>query len=240
VQRKERWAGLAQPQGDPAIRGNAAAASNILGIREIVKLEGKCGEMNREGSVASSRACITISPRGPSICPIVPGLEANNGGFEELFQVVELGAVKIELREDPNPDADFYYRNQFRIYHEPYLIWDRETWAEAIAASTVYRIEVDGVYAGNVFLEDEGRGTKYISDISVLPEFQARGIGKAALEKIKSMARRVTAVTRKETLGFFLRSGFALRRRLRDYYETGVDGYDLAFPGKRLDERERR
>jgi ribosomal protein S18 acetylase RimI-like enzyme len=220
-------------QGDSVIRVKDATVSNILGIREIVKLEEKYGKMNLETSVASSRACITISPRGPAICPDIPGPETEYGGIGELFRVIELDTVKIELREDPDPDPDFYYRNQFRIYHEPYLIWDRETWSEAIAASTVYRIEVDGVYAGNVFLEDEGRGTKYISDISVLPEFQGRGIGKAVLEKVELMARKVTAVTRKETLGFFLRSGFELRRRLRDYYEAGVDGYDLAFPGKR-------
>jgi predicted Zn-ribbon and HTH transcriptional regulator/GNAT superfamily N-acetyltransferase len=135
----------------------------------------------------------------------------------------------ITFREDINPDPDFYYRQQFKIYHESYLIWDKETWEAVIATCHVYRIEIDGRYGGDVLLEDRGKGIKYIVDFSILPEHQGKGIGKAVLEQIKTMSEKLTAVTRKETLHFFLKSGFVLKRKVKNYYHAGVAGYYMIF-----------
>jgi len=77
--------------------------------------------------------------------------------------------MEIVLREDLDPDTDFYYLHQFKIYHDSYLIWDTDTWEAVLSTCTVYRIEVDGKYAGDVILEDKGKGTKSIIDFSVLP-----------------------------------------------------------------------
>jgi len=137
--------------------------------------------------------------------------------------------MQITLREDLCPDAGFYYQTQFKIYHQPYLIWDQRTWEAILSTCALYRIEVDGNYAGDVILEDGGKGLKYIVDFSILPEYQGKGIGKAVLEKIKKMGTKLTAITRKETLNFFLKCGFVLKRRIRNYYSPGVDGYSLAF-----------
>ncbi len=133
--------------------------------------------------------------------------------------------MEITLREDFEPDTNFYYYHQFKIYHDSYLIWDRETWEAVLSTCTVYRIEVDGKYAGDVILEDRGRETKSIIDFSVLPEYQGRGVGRVALEKVKEMGGKLTAVTRKETLHFFLKCGFVLRKLIKNYYHSGVDGY---------------
>ncbi len=145
--------------------------------------------------------------------------------------------MRITLREDLNPDPDFYYAQQFKIYQEPYLIWDMETWEDVLGSCAVYRIEVDGEYAGDVILEDGRRGTRYIVDFSILPEYQRKGIGKTVLEQLKKMGRGLTAVTREETIGFFLDSGFELERTMKNYYDRGVDGYYLVFHRKdtRLD-----
>jgi GNAT superfamily N-acetyltransferase len=140
--------------------------------------------------------------------------------------------MEITLEEDRAPRLDFYYQEQFKIYHEPYLIWDQETWEAVLAACTVYRIEVDGIYAGDAILEDGGKGLKYIVDFGILPEYQGKGIGKAALEKLKKMGTKLTAITRKETLPFFLKSGFLLKKTLRSYYRRGVDGYFIIFGEK--------
>jgi GNAT superfamily N-acetyltransferase len=137
--------------------------------------------------------------------------------------------MKITLREDLDPDIDFYYHHQFKIYHKSYLIWDRDIWETVLARCTVYRIEVDGRYAGDVLLEDRGRGTKFILDLSILPEYQGKGIGKTVLEQVKKMGIKLTAVTRKETLNFFLKSGFVLKKSIRNYYDPGVDGYSITF-----------
>jgi GNAT superfamily N-acetyltransferase len=141
-------------------------------------------------------------------------------------------SVKISLREDHHPDAKFYYHSQFKIYQEPYLIWEEDTWSAILAVCAVYSIVVDGKYAGDILLEERRKGTRYIADFSLLPDYQRMGIGRAVLERIKKMGRRLTAVTRKETIQFFLKCGFALKRRIRDYYDVGVDGYYIVFPGK--------
>lgn len=140
--------------------------------------------------------------------------------------------MKVTLREDTNPDPDFYYYLQFKIYHEPFLIWDRETWKNVLTTCDVYRLEIDGRFGGDVILEDRGRGIKYIVDFSVLPDYQGKGIGKSALEQIKKLTERLTAVTRKEALGFFLKSGFVFRKTLKNYYDRGVDGYYVVFERK--------
>jgi ribosomal protein S18 acetylase RimI-like enzyme len=140
--------------------------------------------------------------------------------------------VKVALREDLHPDVSFYYDCQFKIYREPYLIWDKDTWSALLAICAVYSIVVDGNYAGDILLEDRGKGTKYIVDFGLLPEYQRMGIGRVVLGQIKKMGKRLTAVTRKETIQFFLKSGFALNRRMKDYYDAGVDGYYIVFPGK--------
>jgi GNAT superfamily N-acetyltransferase len=146
--------------------------------------------------------------------------------------VRSLSPMKVTLREDANPDPDFYYQQQFEIYHEPYLIWDRETWETVLTTCDVYRIEIDGRYGGDVILEDRGKGIKYIVDFSVLPDYQGKGVGRLALEQIKKMAEKLTAVTREETLHFFLKSGFVVRKTMKNYYDPGVDGYSITFERK--------
>jgi GNAT superfamily N-acetyltransferase len=140
--------------------------------------------------------------------------------------------MKVTLREDTHPDRESYYQQQFEIYHEPYLIWDRKTWETVLTTCDVCRIEIDGRCGGDVILEDRGKGEKYIVDFSVLPDYQGKGIGKLALEHVKKMTERLTAVTRKETLHFFVKSGFVLRKVLKNYYHPGVDGYYIVFERK--------
>jgi ribosomal protein S18 acetylase RimI-like enzyme len=142
--------------------------------------------------------------------------------------------MKIFLRKDFNPDLDSYYRSQFKIYSDPYLIWDKETWETVLITGAVYRIEVDGQYAGDIIFQRE-RGTTYILDFSILPEYQGKGIGKAVLEQVKNMGKKFTAVTRRETLNFFLKSGFVLRKTIKNYYAPSVDGYYIALEKKKED-----
>ena len=142
--------------------------------------------------------------------------------------------MEITLREDLDPDTDFYYHHQFKIYHDSYLIWDRDTWEEVLSTCRVYRIEVDGNYAGDVILEDRGRGTTSIIDFSLLPEYQGRGVGRAALERVKEMGGKLAAVTRKETFDFFLKCGFVLKKLIKNYYYPGVDGYYIVAINQRL------
>jgi RimJ/RimL family protein N-acetyltransferase len=137
--------------------------------------------------------------------------------------------MKLRLREDLDPQVEFYYHQQFKIYQEPYLIWDRDTWERLLTTCTLYRIEVDGEYGGDVMLENRLKGTTYIIDFSLLPAYQGKGIGKSVLGEVMKMGRRLTAMTRKEVLHFFLKSGFVLKKTIRDYYYPGVEGYYIVF-----------
>jgi GNAT superfamily N-acetyltransferase len=143
--------------------------------------------------------------------------------------------MKINLREDVHPDIDFYYYQQFKIYQEPYLLWDRETWKGVLLACKVFRIEVDGKVAGDVILEESRKGILSIVDFGLLPEYQGVEIGKEVLQKLKEMGKNLSAVTRKETLPFFLKSGFVLKKKMEDYYDLGADGYSIIYDGKRVE-----
>ena len=143
--------------------------------------------------------------------------------------------MKITLKPDVHPDIDFYYYQQFKIYQESYLLWDRETWKGVLLACKVFRIEVDGKVAGDVILEESRKGILSIVDFGLLPEYQGRGIGKEVLQKLKEMGKNLSAVTRKETLPFFLKSGFVLKKKMGDYYDLGADGYSIIFDGKRVE-----
>jgi len=138
--------------------------------------------------------------------------------------------MEITLRRVNNPDPDFYYRHQFEVYHEPYLIWERETWVVTLARSDVYCIEVDGRYSGDAILEDRRKGKKYLADFNILPEFQGRGVGKTALERLKNTGDRLTAFTRRDTLGFFMNCGFIVRRTMTGYFFPGIDRYYVTTP----------
>ena len=133
--------------------------------------------------------------------------------------------MKIVLREDTDPDVEEYYRLQFRVYHEPYLLWDRDFWEMVFSTCSVFRIEADGRYAGDIILQDRGKGAIYLVDFSLLPDYQGQRIGKAVIEQMKKIAGKLTAITRHETLPFFLRCGFGIKRTIRHYYHPGVDGY---------------
>ena len=143
--------------------------------------------------------------------------------------------MKITLREDLHPDPEFYYQVQFRIYHVPYLIWDRGTWMDVTETCDIYRIEADGIYAGDIILEHREKGAVYIVDFSLLPEYQGKGVGKAVLGELQKDLRKITAVTRKDTLDFFLKCGFSLKKKMKSYYDRGVDGYLLVFSEKARD-----
>jgi ribosomal protein S18 acetylase RimI-like enzyme len=136
--------------------------------------------------------------------------------------------MKISLKQDVDPDLDFYYQNQFKIYFDSYLIWDREIWEAVLNTCAVYRIEVDGKYAGDIIFQWE-KGATCIVDFGIFPEYQRKGIGKAVLGQVRKMGRKFTAVTRKETLDFFLKSGFVLKKKIKNYYAHSVDGYYITL-----------
>ena len=145
--------------------------------------------------------------------------------------------MKITLQKDLDPDVDVYYCHQFRIYQESYLIWSRDTWEAIINTCDVFQIEVNRKYAGDVILEDRGKGKNMIVDFSLLPEYQGKGIGKATLEQVKLMGKKTMAVTRKKTLAFFLKSGFVVKKLMKNYYYPQVDGYYITFLNEKGDFR---
>ncbi len=132
--------------------------------------------------------------------------------------------MEIALRKEIHPDADLYYRRQFEIFEEPCLIWSRDRWLATLLKSDVHRIEVDGAYAGHVILEDRRRGRTYIADLSLLPGYRGKGVGREVLKELKKKGK-LSAFTRKRTLPFFLRQDFVLRKVMKNYFSAGIDRY---------------
>ena len=93
----------------------------------------------------------------------------------------------------------------------------------------MYLCNVNGANAGDVILEGKGKGVFTIVDFGLLPEFQGKGVGRAVLNEIMKIGKMLTAVTREETLPFFLKCGFVVKRRIRDYYDRGIEGYDVVW-----------
>jgi len=142
-----------------------------------------------------STPCISTSRRrGPGRRSNPQGAElgrvGQRGGRPAL---TSLGNILNGARVDPFPSFDppprfndhhparrcrpgcrFLLRQQFRIYHEPYLIWDWETWAMVLATCTVYRVEVDGITPG-CHPGRKVKSTRYIVDFSLLPDYQGKG-----------------------------------------------------------------
>jgi len=137
--------------------------------------------------------------------------------------------MKISLQRDLDPDLDYYYSFQFRIYDKSYLLWDKDLWDMILSTGAAFRVLADGENVGDLILEEKGKGTLYITDLSILPEYQRKGVGKAVIEEIKKMGRKITAVTRNETLDFFLKCGFRPRKTIKNYYYPGVHGYYITF-----------
>ena len=82
---------------------------------------------------------------------------------ERILHQLNAGAeewMEITLREDLDPDIEFYYHYQFKIYHEAYLIWDRDTWETVLTTCTVYRIEVHGKLCRRCPIGGQGKGHK--------------------------------------------------------------------------------
>jgi ribosomal protein S18 acetylase RimI-like enzyme len=93
------------------------------------------------------------------------------------------------------------------------------------------------VACGGVGMRDEGR-TAVLTWGMVSAQRHGQGLGKAlALARLRRVAqlpevRRVVLNTSQETVGFYLKLGFAVVRHVVDGYRPGLDRYDLEWrPG---------
>jgi GNAT superfamily N-acetyltransferase len=102
----------------------------------------------------------------------------------------------------------------------------------------------DDVIIGNVFLRQEDAHTCYLGMLSVDPERQATGIGRALLARSETLARewgcarvRITVLdARPELLAWYERRGYSRTGRSHDFPETTRS--HLKIPGIQLVEME--
>ena len=69
--------------------------------------------------------------------------------------------MKISLPRDLDPDLDYYYSFQFRIYDEAYLLWDKDLWDMILSTGAAFRVLADGENVGDLILEEKGRHVIY-------------------------------------------------------------------------------
>jgi len=97
-----------------------------------------------------------------------------------------------------------------------------------LTTCTVYRIEVDGNMP-EMSIRGQGRGTKSIVDLSILPEYQGKGIGKAVLEQSRRWYKTYSRHP-KGNAQFFLEIRVRSKEEDGNYYDPGW--MDILLPSR--------
>ncbi|TSC60351.1 MAG: N-acetyltransferase GCN5 [Parcubacteria group bacterium LiPW_15] len=106
-------------------------------------------------------------------------------------------------------------------------ILDKEEWEEELKKCVVYLIEEEGRIAGDISYELKSPEHAYLSGLVVTPQFQGKGIARAALaqilDQLKDM-KRIDLVTHPDNvaaLKLYQSFGFIIETKKEDYYGDG-------------------
>lgn len=104
---------------------------------------------------------------------------------------------------------------------------DKEEALEEIENNVVYFIRENEQIVGSVMYRMKTPDHAYISGIAIHPDFQGRGIGKAAMEKVLeelSAVPTIDLVTHPDNaraIELYTSLGFALGERIENYFDDG-------------------
>ncbi len=103
----------------------------------------------------------------------------------------------------------------------------KEEWEEELQKSFVYIIEENTLPVGNISYEKRNDGSVYISGLAVNPQFQGRGIARAALTRVLEEignVKRIDLVTHPDNvaaLKLYQSLGFVVESRKENYFGDG-------------------
>ena len=101
----------------------------------------------------------------------------------------------------------------------------KDSMEESISRHFVYKILWDDLVVGDIIVKDNGEGHYHLGGICVVPQWEGRGIGQAAMKFLSSAfpdARHWTLETpsdKERNHRFYLKSGFHITK---EYHVDGV------------------
>jgi len=95
--------------------------------------------------------------------------------------------------------------------------------------------ELEEEMAGFVILRRYSKSRANLVTIDVTPRLQGCGIGTSLMDEAERMAKKSgidmivlqVAVDNERAMEFYTRRGYARARRLRNYYQNGVDAWEM-------------
>jgi len=108
-----------------------------------------------------------------------------------------------------------------------HAIIDKSEWVKELSKSIVYLIMHKGIVVGDASYELKDGGSAYISGLMVVPEFQKKGIGTAAMkvimEELENRTRIELAVhpENEPALKLYKKLGFSIESQKENYFGDG-------------------
>jgi len=98
---------------------------------------------------------------------------------------------------------------------------------EEIENNTIYLIRADGEIVGSVMYQMKSSTHAYISGLTIRPDFQGQGFGKAAMEKVLEELKAVLTVDlvthpdNTRAVALYESFGFTIGERIENYFDDG-------------------
>lgn len=98
---------------------------------------------------------------------------------------------------------------------------------EEIENNVIYMVREGDRIVGNVMYQMKSPDHAYISGVTIRPDFQGQGIGKAAMEKVLEELRDVPTVDlvthpdNARAIALYTSLGFTLGERIENYFDDG-------------------
>lgn len=98
---------------------------------------------------------------------------------------------------------------------------------EEIEKNTVYFIREGNKIVGSVMYRMKAPDHAYISGLAILPDFQRRGIGKTAMEKVLEELKDVSTIDlvthpdNARAIALYQSLGFTIGERIENYFDDG-------------------
>lgn len=134
---------------------------------------------------------------------------------------------KVTLVEAVEEDISEYIEIEKKVEGKTYHgLTTQEEVKEEFTTCKVYMIKEDGKSIGSVSYKSKEDGSIYISGLAVDPDYQGRGYGKFALEKVLAEIgnKRAWLVTHPENdaaINVYQSFGFVIKERKENYYGDG-------------------
>ena len=122
---------------------------------------------------------------------------------------------------------------QNEAFYTDYLIYGRspeykrsyESMLNDVVKNIVYKIVIDDKLVGDIIVKNQGQGTYTLDSLCVIPQFENRGIGKAAIQFIEEVTTdaahwiATTPADKRRNNSFYKKAGYS---RINEYMDGDI------------------